>query len=304
MYYSAPHLKEFYERISKAAQKITADYEIIFVNDGSPDDSLDIAVALHEKDSRVTVVDLSRNFGHHRAMMTGLSYAHGEKVFLIDCDLEEEPELLGTLHDKFKAEDCDVVYGVQEARRGGTFERISGDLFYNIINIISEIDLPKNIFTARLMSARYVKSLVKHKEREIYIDGLWHLTGYTQIPVYVNKHSKSTSTYSLRKKLALCVNAITSFSDTPLIFIFYTGVFISSISALYILYLFIRKVFSGVDISGWTSLIVSVWFLGGLTIFFIGIIGIYLSKIFIETKQRPYAIIRAVYGRDKDEKGF
>jgi len=304
MYYSAPHLEEFYERVSGAAQKITGDYEIIFVNDGSPDNSLEVAVSLHEKDSRVTVVDLSRNFGHHRAMMTGLGYARGEKVFLIDCDLEEEPELLGIFHEKFLEEACDVVYGVQKSRRGGVFERISGDLFYSLINIISEIDLPKNIFTARLMSARYVKSLVEHREREIYIDGLWHLTGYKQIPLYVNKHSKNTTTYSLRKKLALCVNAITSFSDTPLIFIFYTGVFISSISVLYILYLFSRKIFSGVGISGWTSLIVSVWFLGGLTIFFIGIIGIYLSKIFIETKQRPYAIIRAVYGREKNEKGF
>jgi len=303
MYHSAPYLEEFYERVSRAAQKITDDYEIIFVNDGSPDDSLDIAVALHEKDKRVIVVDLSRNFGHHRAMMTGLEYASGEKVFLIDCDLEEEPELLGAFHEKFNKEGCDVVYGVQEARRGGAFERITGDLFYKIINIISETDLPKNAVTARLMSSRYVKSLVEHREREIYIDGLWYITGYKQIPVYVNKHSKSTSTYSLRKKLALCVNAITSFSDKPLIFIFYTGIIISSISALYILYLFSRKMFSGIGISGWTSLIVSVWFLGGLTIFFIGIIGIYLSKVFVETKKRPYTIVRSLY-KDGQDKGI
>jgi len=302
MYHSAPYIEEFYERVSKAAQKITDDFEIIFVNDGSPDNSLDIAVSLHEKDSRVTVVDLSRNFGHHRAMMTGLGYARGEKVFLIDCDLEEAPELLSTFYEKFNKDGCDVVYGVQETRKGGAFERISGNIFYTLFNRLSGIRMPHNPVTSRLMSGRYVKSLLLYRERELFIDGIWHITGYKQIAVYVNKHSTSTSTYSLRKKIAQSVNAITSFSDTPLIFIFYTGIMISSISALYILYLFIRKMFSGITISGWTSLVVSVWFLGGLTIFFIGIIGIYLSKIFIETKQRPYSIIRAVYGRDKDEK--
>jgi len=303
MYHSAPYIEEFYERVSKSAQKITDDYEIIFVNDGSPDNSLDIAVSLHEKDSRVIVVDLSRNFGHHRAMMTGLGYARGEKVFLIDCDLEEEPELLGAFYEKFNNEACDVVYGIQKTRKGGAFERITGNLFYTVFNRLSGIRMPHNLVTARLMSARYVKSLLLYKERELFIDGIWHITGYKQIAVYVNKHSTSISTYSLRKKIAQSVNAITSFSDTPLIFIFYTGIFISSISALYILYLFARKMFSGVGISGWTSLIVSVWFLGGLTIFFIGIIGIYLSKVFVETKKRPYAIIRAVY-RDGKDKGI
>ncbi|MFQ5442623.1 MAG: glycosyltransferase, partial [Thermodesulfobacteriota bacterium] len=102
MYHSAPYLEEFYERVKKEAARITKSFEIIFVNDGSPDESLDIALSLHKKDKRVSVVDLSRNFGHHRAMMTGLSYATGELVFLVDCDLEEEPELLGTFHEKFK----------------------------------------------------------------------------------------------------------------------------------------------------------------------------------------------------------
>jgi len=304
MYNSAPFLEEFYERVSRAAGKITEDFEIIFVNDGSPDNSLDIAVALHEKDSRVTIVDLSRNFGHHRAMMTGLEYASGEKVFLIDCDLEEEPELLDTFYEKLNKEGCDVVYGVQESRKGGAFERISGNIFYTVFNRLSGIRMPHNLVTARLMSGRYVKSLLLYKERELFLAGLWHITGYQQEPIFIKKLSREGTNYSLRKKIALAINAITSFSDKPLIFIFYTGIIISSISALYILYLFSRKMFSGINVGGWTSLIVSVWFLGGLTIFFIGVIGIYLSRIFVETKQRPYTIIRAVYGRDTGAKGL
>ncbi len=299
MYHSAPYLREFYERVSKAACKITENYEIIFVNDGSPDNSLELAVTLQKKDSRVTVVDLSRNFGHHRAMMIGLGYARGEKVFLIDCDLEEEPELLEAFHEKFQESECDVIYGVQETRKGGAFERITGSLFYTVFNRLSGIRIPHNLVTARIMSSRYVKSLLLYKEREIFIAGLWHITGYRQEPLVIQKLSREGTNYSLRKKITIAINAITSFSDKPLTFIFYTGIFISSVSALYILYLFIRKIFSGITISGWTSLVVSVWFLGGLTIFFIGVIGIYLSKIFIETKERPYSIIRDIYRQDK-----
>jgi putative glycosyltransferase len=295
MYHSASHLLEFYDRMKKEADAITPDHEIIFVNDGSPDSSLDVALSIGRKDDKVCVVDLSRNFGHHKAIMTGLSYAGGEKVFLIDCDLEEEPELLGLFYKKLADEGCDVVYGVQKGRKGGLFERLSGELFYSVLNYLSNEEFPRNAVTARLMSGRYVKSLLEHGEREIFIDGLWQLTGYRQMPVPVVKHSKSETTYSLRKKLALFINAITSFSDRPLIYIFYTGSAISLIAALYIVLLLVRKVLFGITVGGWTSLIVSVWFLGGLTIFFLGVIGIYLSKVFIETKKRPYTVVRGVY---------
>lgn len=303
MYHSASHLPEFYDRIKKEAEAITHDYEIIFVNDGSPDDSLDVALSIQEKDRKVCVVDLSRNFGHHKAMMTGLSYAGGEKVFLIDCDLEEEPELLGLFHKKLDEQRCDVVYGVQEGRKGGVFERLSGSLFYSVLNYLSNEEFPRNAVTARLMSARYVKSLLEHGEREMFIDGLWQITGYRQAPLIITKHSTSKTTYSLRKKFTMFVNAITSFSDRPLIYIFYTGSAISIIAVLYIIQLLVRKVLFGITVGGWTSLIVSVWFLGGLTIFFIGVIGIYLSKVFIETKKRPYTVVRGVYKGNRQDDG-
>jgi len=297
MYHSAPYLEEFYERVTKAAKKITEDYEIVFVNDGSPDDSLDIAVALHEKDSRVTVVDLSRNFGHHRAMMTGLGYAKGEKVFLIDCDLEEEPELLRTFWQKLDDEGCDVVYGVQETRKGWAFERITGNLFYRLFNLLSICRIPENLTTVRLMSRRYVESLLKHEESEIMLAGLWAITGFQQIPVQVVKHEKGTTTYSLARKLEIFVNGVTSFSNKPLIYIFYIGFFIMFISSIYILYLVGRKLFYNTGVQGYTSLIVSIWFLSGLMIFCLGVIGIYLGKVFMEVKNRPNTIVRTIYGK-------
>ncbi len=149
LYYSAPYLHEFYTRICVEAEQMTDNYEVIFVNDGSPDNSLDIALSFCEKDSRVRVVDLSRNFGHHKAMMTGLMYAKGELIFLIDVDLEEPPESLTIFYEKFQNSDVDVVYGVQGKRKGPWFNQVSGSLFYILFNFLSYYPIPHNPLTAR-----------------------------------------------------------------------------------------------------------------------------------------------------------
>ena len=302
MYHSSTFIMEFYNRICGTAEKITNDYEIIFVNDGSPDNSLEIAVSLYEKASNVRVVDLSRNFGHHKAMMTGLIHAKGKHVFLIDCDLEEAPELLELFYVEYtKTEDVDVVYGVQNTRKGRFVERISGNIFYWMFNLLSSYTVPSNLVTARLMSKRYVDSLVQHKDREVFMAGLWAITGFKQVPLMVTKHDKENSSYDLRRKISILVNSITSFSNKPLLFIFYLGSIILFISSLAALYLIIRKVFFGVLLAGWPSLMVSVWLLGGLTIFCVGVIGIYLSRVFMETKERPYTIIRQIYEKSKSD---
>jgi len=297
MYQSAPHLEEFYRRCCAAAEKITKDYEIIFVNDGSPDNSLDIAVSLHERDGRVTVIDLSRNFNHHKAMMTGLAHARGKLVFLIDCDLEEDPELLEVFHKELLASGADVVYGVQETREGRLFGRMAARLFYAVFNALSTDPIPVNLLTVRLMTARYVAALVQHRERETVIAGLWAITGFTQKPLTVKKHRKGTTTYTLARRVAQIVNAITSFSNKPLVLIFYLGMFMVIASLLGAAYLFIRRAFFGVMLAGYPSMMVTICTLGGVTIFCLGVIGIYLSKVFTEAKQRPYTIIRHIYER-------
>ena len=297
LYHSAPYLAEFYSRACAAAEKITSDFEIILVNDGSPDNSLEIALSIYQKDQRVKVIDLSRNFGHHKAIMTGLAHAQGELVFLIDSDLEEEPELLERFYPELNAESADVVYGVQQKRKGKLFERASGAIFFRLFNLMSTHPISPNLITARLMSQRYVSALLEHKEREVVIAGLWALTGFKQTPISVNKHHRNNSTYNFRQKISYFVNAITAFSNKPLILIFYIGLIISIVASLAASYLIVRRVFWGVLLEGWASLIVSIWLLGGITIFCVGVIGIYLAKVFTETKQRPYTIIKDVYER-------
>jgi putative glycosyltransferase len=298
LYQSAPYIAEFHTRASAVAEQFAgSDYEIVLVNDGSPDNSLDLAVALTKFDSHTVVVDLSRNFGHHKAMMAGLEQAKGQHVFLIDSDLEEEPEYLPRFASQMERESCDVVYGVQERRKGGWFERWSGEVYYSVFNFLSEIDHPRNIVTARLMTRRYVDALLKFQEREMVISCLWVITGFKQRAQVVKKHMTSATTYSLAKKIEHMTNSITSFSAVPLRMIFYTGLVILACALLYAAYLVFHKLILATPMDGWTSVMVSIWLLGGLMISFIGLIGIYLSKVFSETKERPSTIVREIYGQ-------
>lgn len=298
LYTSAPYLEEFCRRVTETAGQITPDFEIVLVNDGSPDRSLEAALEIRRKNPHVKAIDLARNFGHHKAMMTGLSHARGDLVFLIDSDLEENPELLPVFLAEMERSGADVVYGVQSKRRGNAFERATGALYYTLFNAITAQPIPRNLVTVRLMSRRYVRALVAHQEREIMIAGLWTITGFTQVPLAVEKRHKGASSYDVRRKITHLVNSVTSFSSTPLVFIFYLGLSISAFAGIFGVYLVIRRLFFGVLLEGWPSLIVSVWFLGGLTLLSLGVIGVYLAKVFTEVKQRPYTIIRQVFEAD------
>lgn len=302
LYRSSPHIAEFCQRAAAAAQAIAEDsYEIVLVNDGSPDDSLPVALSCAAQNAHIKVVDLSRNFGHHKAMMTGMAYARGERVFLIDVDLEESPEWMSEFLDQMTEQRCDVVFGVQKSRKGQRFERWSGSWFYVLFRLLTGLRLPKNIVTARMMSRRYVDALLEHDEREVFLAGIWHITGFRQQPHAVTKLSTSRTTYTLRRKVSLLVNSVTSFSNAPLVGIFYIGILISTLAAAYVLYLLINWMFLSSPAEGWTSVIASVWLLGGMIISFIGVVGIYLAKVYSETKRRPYTIVRSVYGGGTDE---
>lgn len=302
LYRSAPYVDEFCRRARQAArQYANDDYEIILVNDGSPDDSLDIALQIAAADPKVTVVDLSRNFGHHKAMMTGLAHAQGEEVFLIDSDLEEAPEWLSDFARQRQANSgCDVVYGVQRQRKGGWFERATGQLFWYTLKTLTGMALPSNITTARLMSRRYVQALILHQEREVFMAGLWFITGYRQEACEVDKLSRATSTYTFRKKMSLLVNSVTAFSNAPLVSIFYLGLVISMLAGCYIIFLVLRWWIEDTSMAGWTSVMASIWLLGGLLMSSLGVVGIYMAKIYTEAKARPYTIVRRVYRSDAE----
>lgn len=302
MFMSASYVEKFYNEVKKhAAPVYEDDYEIIFVNDGSPDASFANASKIALSDSAVKIVDLSRNFGHHKAMMTGLQYASGDYIFLIDCDLEEDVSWLSKFNKIMIKEDADVVFGVQNSRKGNFFEKITGFIYYRVLTAFTIINQPPNITTARLMTKRYVEALVSHQEREINIGGLWFVTGFKQVSAEVIKLSTSPSTYTFRKKLSESVNAITSFSSKPLAYIFYIGLGVTLTAIIFISYLlFIYFFYAPPD--GYTSIVASIWLLSGIIISMQGILGIYISKIFSEVKQRPFTIIKETINFDSLKK--
>ncbi len=298
LYRSSPFVAEFHRRVAAAASLLTDDWELVLVNDGSPDDSLDVALGIQREDPRVVIVDLSRNFGHHKALLTGLAHARGELIFLLDSDLEEDPELLATFQDRLAETEADVVYGVQARRKGGKFEQASGAAFYVLFNLLSDHALPHNILTVRLMRRRYVDSLLRYGETELFLGGIMHSIGYHQVAVPVRKHDKRSTTYSLARRIALLVTAVTSFSSKPLEYIFKLGLCITGVSIIYGSTVLWQYLHHGVGISGWTSVVLSVWMLGGLNFMFLGVLGIYVAKMFNETKHRPMVIVRQVHRLD------
>lgn len=295
-YNSSKTLAEFCKRMQKMTEKVTIDYEIILVDDGSPDNSLAIAKDMQNKNSKIIIVELSRNFGHHRAAMTGLAHAKGDYIFLIDSDLEEAPEYLQEFWTEIHENtDFDVIYGVQKSRKGKAFERMSGSLFFKIFNSLSDIKIDDNACVIRLMTSRYVKSLLLYSEREMAIGGLLKLTGFVQKSFPIDKKSKGYTSYNIRRRINIGINFVTSMTSRPLVYVFYLGITVSTFAFVWFLYLVLQKIIFGVSVSGWSSLIVSIWFLGGITIFCLGVIGMYLSKIFIEVKNRPYSIIKQIH---------
>jgi putative glycosyltransferase len=296
LYNSAPYIEEFYRRILAQIQALPVDYEIVFVDDGSPDNALDVALEIVSRDPRVSVVELSKNFGHHKAMMTGLSQARGDLVFLIDVDLEEPPEILGEFYRQLKEKSVDIVFGVQQVRHGTWFQRVSGEAFYHLYNLLSTNVIPRNQLRARLMTRRYVDALLRHREQLFMIEILCNLNGFKQIAFPMNKTGyKGITTYTLGRRIRLFINGITMSSNRPLIFIGYIGAIIVCLAAVYSLFVLIQYLLGISTPDGWTSLIISTWFLGGLTIFSLGIIATYLSVMFEEVKARPYSIIAKVH---------
>lgn len=301
LYNSASTIEEFLRRSVAAAQTVTDAFEIVIVDDGSPDRSLVIALETQKREPRVKVIELSRNFGHHKALMTGLMHAEGAHCFLIDSDLEEAPELVVEFWDKLRTSGMDVVYGYQMERTGEFSRRVGGRLAWSLFEALIPYPIPRNHLTVRLMTRPYVDALVQHTERHTVIGGLWVITGFHQIGIPVNKISRANATYSFAHRWRTLVETITSFSELPLIGIFYLGMLISALSVVATIVLVVLRMLGRVGLAGWASVMVSLWLIGGVLIFCVGIIGLYVSRIFIETKHRPYTIVRQVHRRRPEE---
>lgn len=296
MYHSKPFLEQFLAECLKALEAIRcSSFEIVLVDDGSPDDSHQYALSRKADIPQLVVVELSRNFGHHNAMLAGLHTSRGERVFLIDCDLEVSPSELIRLHETQHNTCADVVYGYQESRKGRWFERWSGGLFWRGFNLLSETQVPENLVTERIMTRRFVDALLTMGDRNLFLVGMMSWAGFNQVGIPVPKRLRDgSSTYTLAKRLALLVNAVSSFSAQPLFWLFYAGVTITVFSFSYGVYLVARKIIFNDTLLGFTSLMAMLVMTLGILTTAIGIVGIYLGRVFSQVQNRPTFIIKGI----------
>lgn len=298
LYRSEAFIHEFVRRASQSARNLSEDYEIILVDDGSPDASLNVAKSLATEDDKLTVVELSRNFGHHPAILAGLEHASGDLVFLVDSDLEEAPELLVEFDEVMQKSDVDVVFGINTSAK----IRPSSRLFWRFFQSATKHEMPRDICNVRLMKRGYVDALCSLPETSVFLGGLYHWVGFKQIGVPVVRTPRSgASTYSTIDRLALAVRSVVAFSTFPLKMIFWVGVTTAAAAALIALYYTVYRLVNPSVPMGFTSILVSLWFLGGSILAATGIIGIYISNIYTEAKGRPRTITRAVYKKGDTE---
>lgn len=293
LYKSARTLREFHERMSRCVRQTTDDYEIVYVNDGSPDDSADIVRGLRQGDSRVGFLDLSRNFGHHKAMLTGLRHARGEYVFLIDCDLEEAPELFAVFWNRIRSDsDLDVIYGVRDKRREAFLFRVFGSVFWKLFNRLAGTKLQSNPCTVRIMTRRFVNEMNRFTEQDFFFMGISEIVGFRQIPLIIEKGYRNDSSYSFSKRVSLAIGAISSFSSKPLEGIGVAGVGMGLVALGMFAVVLLKALLFKIPVSGWASLMTSLWIIGAAILSSLGIMGIYIAKLYTQSKLRPQVIVK------------
>jgi dolichol-phosphate mannosyltransferase len=286
-------IDESYKRLKAVLDNCQDSYELILVNDGSRDATLEKARAFAENDKTLRILSFSRNFGHQPAITAGLDYALGDAVIIIDADLQDPPEVIPDMIAKWK-EGYKVVYGKRIKRKGETvFKKITAKLFYRFINSMSDVNLPFDAGDFRLLDRKVVDTLKSMPEHNRYMRGLVSWAGYRQTAVeYVREERFAGVTkYPFKKMLALGINGVTSFSLKPLKLSVYLGSVISFLSFVYVIYVFIHRIVNPEIAAGWASLAAITLFLNGIVLIMLGIVGQYIGRIYDETKARPLYIV-------------
>lgn len=282
-----------YERLTSTLSQISDDYEIIFVNDCSKDNTLEVIKQLSKKDSHLKYISFSRNFGHQIAVSAGLDLCKGEAVVIIDADLQDPPELILEMYEKYK-EGYKVVYARRKTREGETwFKKATAKIFYRILAAMTSIEIPVDVGDFRLIDKVVVKHLKNMPEKSKYLRGQISWIGYKQTFVEYHRDARlyGKTNYPLKKMLRLAFDGITAFSDKPLKMASAIGIISAILSLLAIVYALISHFIFDSAVSGWTSLIISVLFIGGVQLITIGIIGEYIARINNDVRNRPLYII-------------
>ncbi|MBS1553227.1 MAG: glycosyltransferase family 2 protein [Bacteroidetes bacterium] len=284
---------ELYNKINEILSDYTVEY--IFIDDNSKDETLNILEELSEKDSNVKFISFSRNFGHQNALRAGLEYSTGECVISMDADLQHPPEILPKLIEKWK-EGYEIVFTVRkDIENVSKFKKITASLFYKLINTLSDIDVKQGAADFRLLDKKIVRILIDDiTEYHLFYRGLISWIGYKQtyIEYIPNKRFSGSTKYSLFKMINFATDGITSFSIRPLKLAILLGLSLSFFSAIYGIYVISMALFTDETLKGWASVLVSILFIGGINMILLGIVGEYIGKLYIQSKKRPYFLIK------------
>ncbi|WP_170142452.1 glycosyltransferase [Thermosporothrix hazakensis] len=296
-------LPHFYQTVVNVMEEVGEPFELVLINDGSRDGSYEIMRQLHARDGRVRVINFSRNFGHQIAISAGLDYARGKAVVIIDSDLQDPPEVIPELIERWK-EGAQVVYAQRSHRRGETFFKLwTAALFYRLIERITSVRIPRDTGDFRLLDRHVVDVLVQMREQHRFMRGLSVWVGFRQVMVPYERHERfaGTTKYPLRKMVKFSLDAITSFSHLPLKLATTFGFILAIISLLGILVAAAIRLFTG-QIVGQASTLILVLFMGGIQLIFLGIIGEYLGRIYDEVRRRPLYIVSEVLDSEEGKK--
>jgi dolichol-phosphate mannosyltransferase len=278
-------------------------YEVIFVNDGSKDSSVPIILEAREHNPRIKLLDLSRNFGHQAALSAGLSYARGQVITLLDADLQDPPESLPLLIDKWK-EGYHVVYAVREKRKEGIFKRSAYHVFYRILQRVASIPIPLDSGDFCLMDRRVVDEVVRLPERNRFLRGLRSWVGFKQIGVSYERAARFAGEpkYTFTKLVKLALDGLVAFTTEPLRLATHAGGIVAAIGVLYLIYIVISRILGISSPPGWTSLAAIILLVGGIQLVVLGVLGEYIGRIYEESKGRPEFIVGKSYGAVEPEK--
>jgi glycosyltransferase involved in cell wall biosynthesis len=291
-------IPELVKRLKSVLNALDAPTEIIFIDDGSIDDSFSKLENIHNDDNRFKILRLSRNFGHQIAISAGLDYAVGDAVILMDGDLQDPPELIPSMIAKWK-EGYHVVYMVKRSRKENFLKRFAFSSFYKLLHAFSSISIPMEAGNFSLMDRRVVDVLRSMPERNRYISGLRAWAGFKQVGIEFDRDARFAGKpkMTIKRLVDLAINGLISFSNAPLRLAIYVGLVVAGISFLGGLYVIYEKLFTNKAILGWASTIVAITFIGSMILLTLGVIGEYIGRIYDEVKQRPVYII-------KDKLGF
>ena len=297
VYNEEPAVELLVSRLCSSLEPISPDFEIVFVNDGSRDDTLPVLLELQKSEPRMVILDLSRNFGKEVAMSAGLQAARGRAVIPIDADLQDPPELIAQMVEKWR-EGYDVVYATRKERRGETpFKLFTANAFYWLMNRLSDTPIPVNTGDFRLMDRKVVDAVNQLPERSRFMKGLFAWVGFRQTGIEFERPARSAGTtkWNYAKLWRFALNGLFSFSIMPIKVWIYIGLLVAGISLAYMTFLLGRTVVSGVDVPGYASTLVVILFLGGIQLMGLGVLGEYIGRIFDEAKNRPLYFVRETY---------